>query len=179
MKIIVTKRQIVEAIANEPYLFPGNWIEYRGSKPSPNIKARSKQCTVCAVGSVLQDVLSRDTTVGELGILACRLTPGPTLCYGADYNSIEEIHRAAAQYYIIDDPLSVLSFMFEGAASFYGADMIGLNDISYDKMSRGEKLKIASTRRETIKFVKKNFPEEIELDIGGLKPSPGTKIVRE
>lgn len=147
--VSISKNVILKALKTER-LTAGHWIYVPGERKSDLWSDRlrsqpAKNCKVCAVGAVIRNAVSKKSIVKDINALASRRT-GFSYC---DYSFKTE--ERAKEYIENGNYMDALNTLFEG---------------SYDKLKN-----MREVRSIMVKFVKENFPEKIELDIGEMKPS--------
>ena len=175
MKYKITRRQVLKALRTEP-LKAGNWVHFSGLKDLPEgaayyddrklreyRKPATAKCKVCAVGAVLRGSLGDKITLGQIQdfgdndmIGACMV--GDTPYASSDAYSIKEAKEVAEEVLKrYKNPLIGLSNYFE--TLYYN-----IYDLeSATPRQIGSKMK--AIRLELAKFVKKNFPKSIRVDI--------------
>jgi hypothetical protein len=167
-QVTVTKAQIIEAIQKETKLNPGTWIHPPYDKEL--VEAKPKECRVCAVGAVLQDVLLRmnpeigAVNVAELaGFLTAPadITPTfPTKHQGDIYQEdLADLTKQALKLVEQRLYMNALSVYFEGV-SF-------LDDWKY-----GGHLQRAEVRRKVVTFVEEHFPDAITIGVDEVYTRP-------
>lgn len=160
----ITRGRLVRAIMKEPLetLRPGAFI--RPSGPDFGFcKARDKNCSVCGVGAVLRQVLASDQSASDLDIAGYSSTAGEYMSTSArsGYNTAEWCLKSGRY-------MSALSCLFEGLSREYAPG------------GNTDKITARTMRRvlvELVKFVEKEFPAKITIDINGAKPARDVRVV--
>lgn len=168
--ISVSRNKIIEAIRHEPVesLKGGAWVdERRGSK------VKDKNCSVCAVGAVMRKVLDPKQSVVKIRKAAMEALGNgePT---GDHYSEIEEGRYMAALSCFFEESFEenmrkMTEELQEHFNDTYLRDPVDHFRKMYNKA-------VNQTRKDTIDFVKTNFPKEIKIDIDGAKPAKDVKV---
>lgn len=153
----ISRKKIIQAILKEPVdtLKGGYWVTE--DKQGVKQLVKNKTCAVCAVGAVMRNVVLNK------------------------YQNIECINDAAQKAASSSDEsgkwMLKLSDFFEN--HYWNNRSNFENDWSLSLNKRRKLLRAATekTRKETIKFVKENFPEKILININGSKPAADVKVV--
>jgi hypothetical protein len=154
--ITVTRRQILEAIREEPFAKHTGWVSRRLLVGVPSeVPGHSKrECTVCAVGGVLRralgytlEELAHPTNTAKAGRLteACVYVAGATnVAHGSKFDACTNPKEAlrARKY------LTALSGKFE--------ELCLDNDIP-------------SVRKKLARWARTNMPEKMRVEINGFK----------
>lgn len=174
--VVVTKREIVEAIKTEPLLLAGGWLKPLSDEGSDGSYDESRvkdvKCSACAVGAVLRKVLSGTNTIEAVRSAAADAVNFGR--YGGDWISEDEesqkawLFKTAAERLKSDSetPMSVLSFVFESMAVYYQVEG-GFGEITSAEKSRAV----------TTEFVRQHFPRTVKIDVGFAKPKRGVRVV--
>jgi hypothetical protein len=161
--VSVSRKKICAAIAKEPTttLVPQHWVA--GRKYTDQVKSRD--CYVCAVGAVMRNALLHPKqpalSIGDAASAAVS-AEGGSCDAGAD--AVEEAENGSY--------MSALSAFFETEAEYRGINQMG-------SRTRKRKEAMKKLKKDCIKFVKKNFPSKLEIDIDGARPAKDVKIVDE
>lgn len=135
----VTKQQVMQALATEP-LLPGNFVLLSNETTGKF----GSVCPVCAVGAVIRSIGIENYDIHKV---AQNNTKHDLITHG---NPIKLLQNGK--------PWNALSVFFEVAAADL-AMQLGVHES--DLMP----IDMKPVRAETIDWVDKNFPEELELDI--------------
>jgi hypothetical protein len=171
--VAIKKSDVIKSLKTEPLLkSTGNWVTVSGvdrndtDDDAPYVSAKGrlrdlnkkKGCHVCAVGAVIRSHLAVDQTPLSLQ-RACEAA----VKYGAgsEYDDLNEALAGAEKKLHV--PMTALSHLFESLSQGFFYE---------DKLSPDE------VRSECISFVKKHFPDVIEVDIDGAKPARGVKVIK-
>lgn len=184
--ISITKNRIMKAIKEEPMLNPGMWatltdefserFEEEFDKKYPNadwqkmqrlldkkeksIKVKSKDCAVCAVGSVMRNCIDPNQS----------------------WQMIEKASRKSLEgvdtFCPLEDEFGLYTSPEEGLVK-EGRYMQALSDFFEQTWAENhENNRVVSiTKRKTIAFVKKHFPYKIKIDINGATPAKDVSVV--
>lgn len=168
----ITKQRVIKAIKEEPLLRGGSWFAFSDNAPDDFdfklLVGDKKNCTVCAVGAVLRDVLDKQSLAFDIddAVDGC-IDQGLPISDLSSYESIEDTLKAL----LIDKHyMNALSVLFETSWD----KAMEKND--YNDLSRHQIYRI---KQKLIKFVQKNFPAKIQIDIDGAKPAKDVKVVRK
>jgi hypothetical protein len=188
--IRISRKKICDAIEKEPTktLSPGAWVkdadgealdgnavnfatriyDWDVGMENPELapKLNSKDCSVCAVGAVMRSVLDPEQAVNA--IASASMT---SLGVGrADAGLNMAIIQAKEGKY-----MAALSCFFEAHPNHHEIENIpyrvakGL--IKKNTAERKRRKLVKEVKKDCIKFIKKNFPGYIEIDIDGAKPA--------
>lgn len=186
--VSVTKNRIIKAIMNEPVrnLRPGMWFMLDGRESL----AESKNCVVCAIGACFRSILdpNQDVSNFQRAIDASLRTgnwkkagvePGQLL-YRSDFtwdwgctDDRKEIMKNAKELADCERYISSISYLFESLCQSYvnrNSHIPSTDEIPNSQMS--------NIRRSVAAFVRKNFPNRIQIDIDGAKPAKDVKVVK-
>lgn len=155
--VSVSRKKICDAIALEPTttLNAGTWVHGE----TVETPMRSRECTVCAVGAVMRRALLHPNQSAHAIEDAAQAAVGNGLC-GAYGNPTEEIKKGLY--------MSALSAFFEG--EFADRNL-------YDVEGRTRTAAMNKLKKDCIKFVQKNFPAKVEIDIDGARPAKDVKVI--
>lgn len=156
--VSISRKKICEAIAKEPTttLQGGSWAASDG-KARYHSSVRTRNCKVCAVGAVMRNACLAPTQVwGNIQAAADAST-------GNGDPRGDALHEAKKGRY-----MAALSSFFEG--EFEDRRIIFLR--GRERMAAVKQLKT-----DCIRFVEKNFPSKLEIDIDGAKPAKDIKVV--
>lgn len=167
--VLVSKQRIINAIKKEK-LKAGYWLaskemiqsaeNYEGSSKFDDIGRKTpiaqKDCMVCAVGAVFRSVCAKNSMIFDIDRHITGQDIEPYI-----YGAVSEAHAISRAQMLIDDEkyMSALSSYFEW-----------LDENTNHKPYR--------IKEKLIKFVKDNFPKNIELDINGIQPAKDVKVLR-
>jgi hypothetical protein len=175
----ISKKRLIKALENEPLrnLNPGAWVDETLS-PSGDIKA--KDCPVCAVGAVMRDVLSPATPLYEIDNAANAATEawGVTMPVDRDkydYATNKYVRVKVSNKMVLTEaakdiknsPMAALSQAFEGLCEL--AIERGANGLSRQQIAR--------IRKALVGWVKKNYPNQVLIDINGASAAKDVKVV--
>jgi hypothetical protein len=177
----ITKNRIMKAIKNEPALRPGSWIDIMkvyeksgnvqvgGWEFMNKVNAKDKECSVCAVGAIMRDILDPTSTARKLDSAAAQATSGSAIHFDSYENDLSRsaIIKRAKEDVFKGRYMNALSVLFEGLGELKGG---------WESLTPRD---IAGLRRSAIAFVKKNFPHSVEIDIDGAKAAKDVKVVRK
>jgi len=156
IEIEVTKYRIKKAIKTEPLLKAGHWVNWVGDRESTTVGDK-KNCSVCAVGAVLREVLDDEQksymidSAAETCINSDRLFL-PDMA-GRDEDWLLE--KAAV---LCDDK----AYMNGLSTYFEGLWRLAEDRANDDYVSRHQVYRI---RQKLLKFVTEHFPAKIILNI--------------
>lgn len=160
--ISITRARIIRAIKEEPMLQAGSWafsLEY--GIPV----ADKKNCSVCAVGAVMRDCISKGQNWLEISNAASRST-NPVNSRTNDPQDDSPVGLAKDGWY-----MQALSDFFEAKWT----DVAKKENTYYRDLNKRQIRKI---RNATIRFVEKNFPYKIQVDINGAEPAKDVMVVK-
>jgi hypothetical protein len=146
--MLIKREEIIEAITNEPLLRPGAWVAVPFDEKTGrwDLSApKTTPCAVCAVGAVMRAVLPANTTLGKLISTSADATRGEDSESDFDFETEIEAGRW----------LSALSRFFERLWLGYDYELDETNETKISEEVRGK----------TIAFVKRRFPETIEVEL--------------
>ena len=163
MKIEITKKRIKTAILEEPYFKAGSWVRDTRDRQVGD----RKSCSVCAVGAVLRSVLDDKQPAEMIKKAAAKAAPRR---FG-----IASIMDKISRHKILKSQIRNEQYM--NALSTYFESIWFEADRRTDEMeiSRHQVYRI---RKKLVKFVDKNFPRKIVVDIDGAKPAKGMKVTQ-
>jgi len=170
--IKVSKSRIMKAIRTEPFLLAGHWANYSGEE-----LVGDKNCSVCAVGSVLRDVLDENQNA-EMITKAANKTIDYTLSVGPrgglEALNLKDIHESAKCLANIGMYMNALSTYFESLWEMTVHRNRRNDNYNSYNLSRHQVYRI---RQKLLKFVQAEFPSSIEINIDGAIPKKGVKVV--
>lgn len=183
MIIEVTKKFIMDALDAEriELLRPGTWFAVNPEDPFP---VQKENCARCAVGSVVNRLLSPSATGKVIFNLSGKVTAG-ALVIPNDTEGLDDEYLLENALEIMNDPLgkpmAALSYFFEGCcileARDRGVDNIELDECEQDVVEDVVEEVVTCARVDTIRFVEKHFPETVKIDINGFDPAADVKVV--
>lgn len=173
--IKVSRKKIIDAIKSEPLetLKAGSFVHFKGS--GGRAKVNNADCSVCAVGAVMRQVLDSKQPATKIDHASYAALKGHS---AIDEDETECLNKGLY--------IAALSSFFEREYREYMLDVFSdatnevedgeyINGATLDKKIMTAKRKI---RAETIQFVKKNFPEDIFIEIDGAKPAKDVQVIR-
>lgn len=185
----ITKNRVLKAIKNEPIknLKAGSWMDLLNSTELftgnicelRNKSIKDDNCSVCAVGAVLRNILDPNCSAFDPSTAADSAVEvaTPNWTYGATKEGLKE---EALEFIHNDKCMSALSIYFEGLCCLKINADLNLNHMSTGAAKRAMTPKqLAPIRRSVLSFVEKNFPSHITIDIDGIKPAKDVKIIEQ
>jgi len=161
--VSISRKKICDAIAKEPAtrLAYGSWI----GNYDEFTKVKSRDCTVCAVGAVMRNaLLDREQPAEAVDDAAIAAMKFEKVRYSQYANGDPDKMAARGSY------MGALSCFFEG--EFHLREIAWMNGSTRATALR--KLKA-----DCIKFVRKNFPATIQVNINGALPAEDVKVVSQ
>jgi hypothetical protein len=161
--VSVSRKKICDAIAKEPTtrLNAGSWVDEGGDVRHHEV--RSRDCTVCAVGAVMRNALLHPRQEAFNIENAAQASILSASNIGLHGDPMAEIRKG--RY------MAALSSFFEG--------QFVERDIPYVHNTRARMKAVKQLKADCIKFVRDNFPAQLEINIDGARPAEDVKVVRE
>lgn len=192
----VTKNRIIKAIRNEPALAAGSWATISSaafkkmtakdhkfedrSRYSQDVlenmprNLKTKDCAVCAVGAVMREILDPKQSLNNISWAAeasVQDSNYTVASFGSDFYNLDELEETALQILQDGVAMNALSYLFEGLDSYYKEGL----KLEHNVPLSGRYIGII--RKRVIKFIDKNFPKTIQIDIDGAKPAKDVKVI--
>lgn len=164
-QVRVTKARIIKALRTEP-LCPGSWI----SSAYKTI-AGKKGCTVCAVGAVLRNTLSKKTTTDELWDVANMAVSDGEFTPIESFQTYRKAKKRAVEE-LKSRPNAEMA-----ALSLYFESLCMIEDDDATFLIRPSKMK--KIRALCIEFVQQHFREHVLIEIDYCRPAPGIEVVKD
>lgn len=177
MIVEVTKKFIMDALDAEriELLRPGTWFAVNPEDP---FLVQKENCARCAVGSVVNRLLSPSATGKVIFNLSGQVTAG-ALVIPNDTEGLDDEYLLETSLEIMNDPLgkpmAALSYFFEGCCVLEARER-SIDDLDECDQDVVEEV-VTCARVDTIRFVEKHFPETVKIDINGFDPAADVKVV--
>lgn len=161
--VSISRKKICDAIAKEPAtrLARGNWVGVN----SEDDKVKSKDCSVCAVGAVMRNaLLDREQPAESIDDASIAAMKHEKVRFSQFANGNPDRMVAQSKY------MGALSAFFE--TEYYIREIGWMSGSTRTRALR--KLKA-----DCIKFVRKNFPATVQVNINGALPAEDVKVVSQ
>lgn len=146
----ISRDLIIKAIETEP-LAPGAWVDARSKKKS------TQGCKVCAVGAVIRQCLNgTDLYPTDFNFLAFDLVDGPALYKDAFDEAVRDLNDDEIEDLKACDDFNAVTYLLD-EEKYFGALSVLFEQNAQTTLSLEEQRKVL------VEFVKRTFPEEIDV----------------